>query len=161
LREYQAICEKLTGVTGGREEVMRATIDVLWEALSPTGVSWIGFYTAKPSDDEMLLGPRRDKPACSPIGMHGACGQAFKDKSPLVVRNVASLGKGYVACDPKDVSELIIPVFEADGTPWGVLDADSFDEGSFDEHDAIALRSLLEQVGLSDPAHGKTLPRVV
>ena len=51
---------------------MRAAADTFWEHLSPTGISWIGFYTIEPGADEMLLGPRRDKPACSPIGLHGA-----------------------------------------------------------------------------------------
>ena len=161
MRDYDAIRESLAGPGGSRDDLMRRAADVLWDALSPTGVSWIGFYTARPGDEQMLLGPRRDKPACSPIGMHGACGQAFLDRAPLVVRNVASLGEGYVACDPRDVSEVVIPLFEPDGSAWGVLDADSFDEASFDEHDAAALRSVLEQIGLSDPAHGAALPRVV
>ena len=132
---------------------MRTAADVFWEHLAPTGVSWIGFYTIQPGATEMLLGPRRDKPACSPIGLHGACGQSAATKSTLVVTHVKNLGEGYVACDPKDTSELVIPCIGADGACWGVLDADSFDEGSFSEADARALASILHTIGLtSDPA---------
>ena len=141
-------------VRGGmsREAVMREAVDVLWEHLSPAGVSWIGFYTIEPGADEMLLGPRRDKPACSPIGLHGACGQSATAGTTLVVTHVKNLGEGYVACDPKDTSELVIPCIDEAGVCWGVLDADSFDEGSFDEADARALASLLHGLGLtSDP----------
>ena len=70
--------------------------------------------------------------------MHGACGQAFRSGKPLVVRDVRSLGEGYVACDPRDLSEVVIPVFNADGTPWGVLDADSFDTAAFDNATSTA-----------------------
>ncbi|MEL7483065.1 MAG: hypothetical protein AAFN41_01805 [Planctomycetota bacterium] len=132
-----------------RDKRMALAADVFWEHLAPTGVSWIGFYTLEPGADEMLLGPRRDKPACSPIGLHGACGQSATSKTTLVVTHVKNLGAGYVACDPKDTSELVIPCLDADGTCWGVLDADSFDEGSFNENDARELASILRDIGLS------------
>lgn len=131
---------------------MRAAADVFWQQLSPTGVSWIGFYTLEPGADEMLLGPRRDKPACSPIGLHGACGQSATAKTTLVVTHVKHLGEGYVACDPRDTSELVIPLIEKDGACWGVLDADSFDEGSFDETDAAEMASILHEIGLTTEA---------
>ncbi|MEL6796097.1 MAG: GAF domain-containing protein [Planctomycetota bacterium] len=132
-----------------RDERMRVAVDVFWEHLSPTGISWIGFYTLEPGASEMLLGPRRDKPACSPIGLHGACGRSATTKTTLVVTHVKNLGEGYVACDPKDTSELVIPCVNPDGTCWGVLDADSFDEGSFNENDARELASILNDIGLS------------
>ena len=136
-----------------RPDRMRLVIDACWEHLSRTGVSWIGFYTREAGANEMLLGPRRDKPACSPIGLHGACGQACTQKTTLVVTHVRNLGAGYVACDPRDTSELVIPCIDADGSCWGVLDADSFDEGSFTEADAAALGGILERAGLTMHAH--------
>ncbi len=136
-----------------RDETMRVAADVFWDHLSETGVSWIGFYTLEPGADEMLLGPRRDKPACSPIGLHGACGQSATTRTTLVVTHVKHLGEGYVACDPKDTSELVIPCIDETGACWGVLDADSFDEGSFTESDASELTAILHEIGLTtDPA---------
>lgn len=132
-----------------RDETMREAVDVFWEHLSPTGISWIGFYTIEPGANEMLLGPRRDKPACSPIELHGACGQSATTLTTLVVTHVKNLGEGYVACDPKDTSELVIPLIGEDNACWGVLDADSFDEGSFDEADASELASILHEIGLT------------
>ncbi len=132
-----------------RDERMKAFVDVLWPRLAPTGVSWLGFYSRAPGADEMILKERRDKPACSPIGLHGACGQACLTRTTLVVTDVKHLGEGYVACDPRDLSELVIPLFEASGECWGVYDADSFDTGSFDEHDAERVRELLIVAGLT------------
>lgn len=126
-----------------REARMQWFVDAAWESLHPTGVSWIGFYTGMPGREEMVLAARRDKPACSPIGLHGACGQSFTSRTTLIVTDVAKLGPGYIACDPRDRSELVIPLLEAGGGAWGVLDADSYDVGSFGERDAEELWSIL------------------
>jgi putative methionine-R-sulfoxide reductase with GAF domain len=99
--------------------------------------------------DEMLLDACRDKPACSPIGLHGACGRSWQEQRSLVVRDVRSLGAGYIACDPRDLSEVVVPLFERDGSCWGVLDADSYEVGSFTESDALSLAMLMVEAGLS------------
>lgn len=147
-----------------RDARMRAVVDALWEAFGadgpekrlPAPMSWVGFYLAPgesmdgavAGDDEMVLAVRRNKPACSPIGLHGACGQAHVGREILVVRDVASLGEGYVACDPRDRSELVVPLLRDDGSSWGVFDADSFFEGAFTEHDAHEVWHLLKNAGL-------------
>jgi putative methionine-R-sulfoxide reductase with GAF domain len=125
---------------------MRAAVDLLWDALAGTGVSWIGFY--EPGDDCMILGPCRDKPACSPLGLEGMCGRSFLAREAFVVRDARELDGGYIACDPRDLSEVVIPLFD-DATCWGVLDADSFDVGAFDASDAVALTELMVIAGLS------------
>ena len=97
----------------------------------------------------MILGARRPGPACSPIGIHGACGQALVSRQTLVVRDVADLGAGYIACDPRDRSELVVPCLTAEGQPWGVFDVDSHQVGSFDADDGTACRELLRLAGLT------------
>jgi len=131
-----------------RRAAMQQFVDRAWDALHDGGVSWIGFYLPC-GPDEMVLGPRRDKPACSPIGMHGACGVAYRERRELIVKDVGELGDRYIACDPRDRSELVIPLFEASDECWGVLDVDSFDLGAFDEADLAAFKSLLKQAGLT------------
>lgn len=151
--------------SSGRLTRMRLLVDALWErfgggeARHGRGYSWVGFYlgpgqrmeddgrTVGP--DEMLLGPCRNKPACSPIGLHGACGRAWREHTALVVRDVSFLGADYVACDPRDMSELVVPCFSRDGSCWGVLDVDSHEIGAFTQHDAEALEALLNREGLS------------
>jgi putative methionine-R-sulfoxide reductase with GAF domain len=127
---------------------MQTVVDRLWEHLQDSGVSWVGFYLYVPEREEMVLGPRRDKPACSPIGMHGVCGQAFRDDAARIVRDVKELGENYVACDPKDRSEVVLPIHDARGAPIGVLDLDSFDVGAFDETDVASLQRILAAAGL-------------
>lgn len=154
-RDYDSV---RAPTSGSREERMRAVADALWERFSGAGYSWVGFYTRAPGAEEMVLGPRRDKPACSPIGLHGMCGFGCLERRSVVVRDVRLIGDNYVACDPRDMSELVVPLLEPDGVCWGVLDADSFDVGAFDADDALGLARLLERAGLTAPLGTRAWP---
>ncbi|MGD9690721.1 MAG: GAF domain-containing protein [Phycisphaerales bacterium] len=161
-RDYRPLLERIgpgAGGSGGREAAMRAVVDAIWdefgigsprEGTSSGAVSWAGFYVwSKSSPEEMTLGPRRDKPACSPIGMHGACGRCFSSRRALVVTDVAKLGAGYIACDPRDRSEVVVPCVNPDGSAWGVLDLDSYEVDAFDAFDALSLTRLMRSAGLT------------
>lgn len=145
-RPYQHLLTQIQDLPN-RESRMQAFVDLLWPALSPMGVSWLGFYLK--DGEQLVLGPRRDKPACSPIGLHGACGQSLLQRKTLVIRDVRELGENYVACDPRDQSELVIPCLTDDGTCWGVFDLDSFDVGAFSQGDANGLGMLLRRAKLT------------
>jgi putative methionine-R-sulfoxide reductase with GAF domain len=151
-REYEPIFLALNHVSGDRHRRMREAADTLWRFLKDHAVSWVGFYTLADGGEEMVLGPSRDKPACSPIGLHGACGQALLKKRPLIVNDVRNLGMNYVACDPRDLAELVIPLFDEQNRCYGVLDLDSFERSAFGEHDMNQLRRLMEATGISWPA---------
>lgn len=130
---------------------MRAVVDELWEQLHDTGVSWVGFYIDhpnRPDDRRLELGPCRDKPACSPIGLHGACGQALQARQLLIVDDVRTLGAHYIACDPRDRSEIVVPLIDREGACWGVLDVDSWELNAFEHCDAVGLQNVLRASGL-------------
>jgi len=162
LRDYEAAAAAVQqalarSAAPSLEERMGAVADALWEQLRETGLTWVGFYLHDPTDAlglgataeaPLVLGPHRDKPACSPIGLHGACGACFTSRRTLIVRDVRELGEAYVACDPRDRSELVLPVFH-DGACVGVLDADSHDLASFDERDAQGFAAALTAAGLA------------
>jgi putative methionine-R-sulfoxide reductase with GAF domain len=149
-RPYDAVVGALSA-TGSRDQRMRAVVDALWHALRDHGVSWVGFYIERsraPDEQRLELGPCRDRPACSPIGLYGVCGQALRSRQARIVADVASLGEDYVACDPRDRSEIAVPLIGADGACWGVLDIDSHEIGAFDESDAEGLSRVLRAAGL-------------
>lgn len=146
-RPYSSVSTRLA-TPGDRPAAMRAVVAALWEALHGLDVSWLGFYVHE-GGEELVLGPREPKPACSPIGLHGACGQVFLSRQPLIVRDVRALGANYIACDPRDQSEVVIPCLNADGTCWGVLDLDSHSVSAFDESDVAGLLSVLRVAGLT------------
>lgn len=154
-RDYDAVPLPSRGT---REERMQAVADALWGAFGDRGYSWVGFYTKAPGAQEMILGPRRDKPACSPIGLHGMCGYAWRERRCVIVPDVRAMGENYVACDPRDMAEVVVPLLAKDGVCWGVLDADSYHVGEFTARDALALASLVERAGLSAPLGTRAWP---
>ncbi|MBA4028813.1 MAG: hypothetical protein C0475_06725 [Planctomyces sp.] len=150
-RDYRPLLDRLAPRPGeSRHQAMSRLCDALWDAFASQGLSWVGFYLPDPADPSaLLLGPRRDKPACSPIGLHGVCGRGLTTRRAVVVRDVAVMGPSYIACDPRDRSELVAPCFNPDGSCWGVIDLDSFDLGAFDQADALSVLRLARHTGLS------------
>lgn len=145
---------------------MRSLCDALWEAFGDLGYSWCGFYVYEPDTTgdgpgsrpgEMILAARQPKPACSPIGLGGICGQSWKHRQSVLVRDVRTLeGSGYIACDPRDVSEVVVPMVLG-GECWGVLDVDSYEVGAFDEHDVRGLLNAAQRAGLCDEHEFETI----
>ncbi len=149
-RDFSGIAAGLVP-SGPCQQRMRAVVDALWAALHDKGVSWVGLYLdqpGKPDDQRLVLGPCRDKPACSPIGLHGVCGQALRFRTTRIVRNVRELDDDYVACDPRDRSEIAVPLIDETGAAWAVLDLDSHEIAAFDDSDERGLRRVLEAAGL-------------
>ncbi len=170
-----------------REQRMGVLIDRLWEvfgnpatldrsltgeaAAALRGYSWVGFYFApdcpftdmhgqhlRPSAHEMLLDRRQPKPACSPIGLGGMCGRSYREAVPIVVGDVAKLEGGYIACDPRDRSEVVVPCFDEQGKVYAVLDVDGYAPHDFSAHDAEQLHDLLVRCGLS---RGQAMPPLI
>jgi len=148
-RDYSVILEKAAPTSGDHDGAMRRAVSLLWDAFEAQGVSWVGFYLKALDADEMVLVCREPKPACSPIGLQGMCGRCWKERRSIVIEDVRTLGGNYIACDPRDQSEIVVPMLDADGTCRGVLDADSYDTNAFDEHDAEQMTRLLVKLGLT------------
>ena len=178
--DARAAGEAIAAATSDRTERMRRASDALWalrgddsrdreRSAAGEALSWVGFYEIAPEGNEhgaepgsdMILAPHRDTPACSPIGRHGACGQSCFGNETLVVRDVAALGEGYVACDPRDLAELVIPLVGDDGGRWGVFDADSFGRGTFTEADARVVHGFLHAAGLTFASFADSGLRVI
>jgi putative methionine-R-sulfoxide reductase with GAF domain len=145
------------------EDRLDAFCELAFAALAPTGVSWLGFYRVTESGDAMTLVACRDRPACSPIGLHGVCGQSLRTGRTRIVADVLDLGEAYVACDPRDRSEIVIPLLgPGEQPPPGhpasyVLDLDSFDPGRFSDQDDVLLRTALERAGFVPVETGPAL----
>jgi putative methionine-R-sulfoxide reductase with GAF domain len=155
-RDYDAIASAVKPLASDddRTRVMTAVSDALWEGLRGHGVSWVGFYLDVPDatpQTRLVLGPHRDTPACSPIGLHGVCGQALAAGANRIVHDVETLGASYIACDPRDRSEIVI-VLRDERAVWGVLDLDSHEVGAFDARDEAGLTAVLAAAGLHRPA---------
>lgn len=127
-----------------RQVMMFELVEALWARFAKDPYSWVGFYLLEPDKKSMTLGPRRDKPACSPIEMHGVCGRSALEGRVLIVDDVHALGSAHIVCDPRNLSEICLPVRDAKGAVWGVLDVDSEKLAAFDAEDQRGLERLLE-----------------
>lgn len=130
------------------EQKMEAVTDVLWQGMKDKGLAWVGFYKITDDKKEMLLVCRQPKPACSPIGLHGVCGRAWRERKAQVVSDVHALGGDHIVCDPANLSEAVIPVIEKDGQCRYVLDLDSGELDSFGDEDVKGLELVLKKAGL-------------
>ena len=133
---------------GSAEQKMEVVTNILWEGLKEKGLTWVGFYKITDDKKEMLLICRQPKPACSPIGLHGVCGRAWKERKAQVVADVHALGGDHIVCDPDNLSEVVVPVLEKDGECLYVLDLDSGELDSFGQEDVEGLELVLKSAGL-------------
>lgn len=125
------------------DRMMREVVDVLWDTFAQSPYSWCGFYLLATDGQSLVLGPHRDKPACSPLPMRGVCGRVASTGEAMNVPDVKALGDTHIECDPRNLSEICLPVFNKDARVWAVLDVDSAKPAAFDEMDQRWLEKIL------------------
>lgn len=104
------------------------------------GLNWAGFYFF--DGVELVVGPFQGKPACVRIALgKGVCGTAAQTGTTQVVRDVHEF-PGHIACDSASQSEVVVPLFTADGSLIGVWDVDSPNVARFDDEDAKGMEAL-------------------
>jgi GAF domain-containing protein len=97
------------------------------------GASWTGFYFLK--DGELVVDAYQGPVACLVLERHvGVCWAAIDSNETQIVEDVHAF-PGHIACDESSLSEVVVPVRDANGHPIGVLDIDSRKKAHFDEID--------------------------
>jgi GAF domain-containing protein len=111
---------------------------VLKEAL---GFFWVGFYIAK--EDQLVLGPFQGPVACTRINFaDGVCGHAYTTRETVIVPNVDEF-PGHISCSSAARSEIVVPIFNIDGSVFGVLDVDSDRLNDFSQADREGLTQVI------------------
>lgn len=101
---------------------------------------WVGFYRVMGS--ELVLGPFQGPMACTRIRYgRGVCGTAWAQGCTQVVPDV-ELFPGHIACSSASRSEIVVPLADAAGHIFAVLDIDSSQTDTFDQTD----REWLERI---------------
>jgi GAF domain-containing protein len=107
------------------------------------GFFWTGFYRVV-SAELLRVGPYQGTLGCLEIAFgRGVCGTAAAERRTVVVPDVQRF-PGHIACDARSRSEIVLPVFDAEGKLTAVLDIDSEQLGRFDHSDAAGLEYLLK-----------------
>ena len=101
---------------------------------------WTGFYRV--CGDRLVVGPYIGTVGCLQIEFgRGVCGTAAQRRETIVVPDVNAF-PGHIACDPSSKSEIVVPVFGAEGELIAVLDVDSNRLNAFDEEDRAGLERI-------------------
>lgn len=140
---YAMLKKQLALYTDGetdRTAVLSNASSVITQAFPDA--NWVGFYLV--SGEELVVGPFQGKPAVSRIAYgKGVCGTAWKEEKAQVVEEVSCF-PGHIACDCSSRSEIVIPLRNANGEIWGVLDMDSVLPAYFSEEDREGLEDVMK-----------------
>jgi GAF domain-containing protein len=144
---YQRIREQIADLVTKTDDptAHRATAAAILHHKVP-GVSWTGFYLLK--EGELVVDAYQGPVACQVLEQHvGVCWAGIDRRDTIVVADVHAF-PGHIPCDDRSRSEIVVPIFDADGAVIGVLDVDSRRPDHFDEVDREGYESvvrLLEQ----------------
>jgi len=106
---------------------------------------WTGFYRV--CGDRLVVGPYMGTVGCLQIEFgQGVCGTSAQKRQTIIVPDVNQF-PGHIACDPNSKSEIVVPVFGADGELVAVLDVDSDKLDAFDEEDQRGLEKIVALFG--------------
>lgn len=158
--KYRLLAEQIRSLTEGETDQVAVMANVCAAIHETMGFFWTGFYRVMPKSDvqeteapesagevkELLLGPFQGPVACMHIGYgRGVCGTAWERRSTIVVPDV-ELFPGHIACSSLSRSEIVVPVFAANGEVVAVLDIDSTELATFDDTDRQYLETICKEL---------------
>lgn len=138
--QYTALIPQIRSLLEGETNLVANLANVSAALKEAFNFWWVGFYLVE--DDQLVLGPFQGPVACTRLSRHrGVCAHAWVNKQTTIVPDVDAF-PGHIACSSVSKSEIVVPLFGADGEVWGVLDVDSDKLNDFDAVDATALEEI-------------------
>jgi L-methionine (R)-S-oxide reductase len=143
---YATVAEEIAAVLAGEPNITArmATVAAMLAA-SFDHFFWTGFYVVDPEKrEELVVGPYQGTLGCLRIAFgQGVCGTAARTRQTQVVDDVKAF-PGHIACDSRSVSEIVVPVVDAQGRLIAVFDVDSETPAAFDAIDVEWLEGILQ-----------------
>ena len=142
VEKYKLLLEQIKSLVEGETDEVAKMANIAAVIHAEMGFWWTGFYRVK--NGELILGPFQGPVACMHIAFgRGVCGTAWKQGETIVVPDVEQF-PGHIACSSESRSEIVVPVFNAQGEILAVLDIDSRELGTFDETDKQWLEEIVK-----------------
>ncbi|MCW1956332.1 MAG: GAF domain-containing protein [Roseobacter sp.] len=143
---YDTLAKTLRSLTAGETDTVALMATLVCELHhADERFDWTGFYRVT-EPDLLKIGPYQGGHGCLQIPFsRGVCGAAARTGEVQRVDDVEAF-EGHIACASSTRSELVLPVFNAEGDVIAVLDIDSDQPAAFTQEDAAALESLLAEV---------------
>lgn len=144
--DYPTLAKTLAALTEGETDAVALMATVACEVHhADDRFDWTGFYRV--TGPEMLkIGPYQGGHGCLSIPFsRGVCGAAAREQAVQLVADVDAF-PGHIACASSTRSELVLPIFAADGRLIAVFDIDSDQPAAFTTTDAEALTDILKSI---------------
>lgn len=141
---YDEITPQIEALIAGETDLIANLANIAAVLKEVFGFFWVGFYLRK--DDQLVLAPFQGPLACTRINFgEGVCGHAFTTRATVIVPDVDKF-PGHIACSSAARSEIVVPIFGAEGGVFGVLDVDSDKTDDFTEADADGLKGIVNVI---------------
>jgi L-methionine (R)-S-oxide reductase len=141
---YRALVPQIQSLIAGETNLVANLANVSAALKEAFNFWWVGFYLV--DSDQLVLGPFQGPVACTRLSrQRGVCAHAWVNKQTVIVPDVDAF-PGHIACSSASKSEIVVPLFGADGEVWGVLDVDSDKLNDFDNDDAAALEEIVNLI---------------
>jgi L-methionine (R)-S-oxide reductase len=139
---YNALLPQVEGLLSGEVDLVANMANIAAVLKTAFGFFWVGFYVKK--GNQLVLGPFQGPIACTRINFNkGVCGHCYTTKQTVIVPDVEAF-PGHIACSSDSKSEIVVPVFDANGDVILVLDVDSNQLNDFSEADAQGLEAMMK-----------------
>lgn len=144
--DYSTLFKQLVSLTDGETDTIALMATTACEIHhSDDRFDWTGYYRV--TEPELLkIGPYQGGHGCLQIPFNrGVCGRAAATEQVQIVDDVNSFD-GHIACSSSTLSEIVLPVHNAEGALIAVLDIDSNKPAAFTKNDAEELTKILKAV---------------
>jgi len=141
--DYPALAARIASLTEGETDTVALMATIACEVHhSHERFDWTGFYRVT-EPNLLKIGPYQGGHGCLviPFGK-GVCGTVAQTGRAELVPDVDAFA-GHIACASSTRSELVLPVFDANGRLIAVFDIDSNQPDAFTETDTKELTIIL------------------
>ena len=139
---YAEIAPQIAALVAGETDLTANLANITAALKEAFGFFWVGFYVVK--DNQLVLNAFQGTIACTRIDFDkGVCGHCYTTKKIVIVPDVEAFS-GHIVCSSASKSEIVLPVFGANGEIAMVLDVDSDKLDDFSEVDAEGLQKIVE-----------------
>lgn len=141
---YNELVPQIEALVSGETDLVANLANIVAALREAFGFFWIGFYLKK--GDQLVLSAFQGPVACTRIDFDkGVCGHCYTTRETVIVPDVEKF-PGHIACSSASKSEIVLPVFDANGEVFGVLDVDSDGFDDFSQTDADGLGRIVKIV---------------
>ena len=142
--DYPTLAKTIAALTQGETDAVALMATVACELHhADDRFDWTGFYRVV-APQLLKIVPYQGGHGCLVIPFdRGVCGAAAREGKTQLVADVDAF-PGHIACASSTQSEVVLPVWDGNGTLIAVLDIDSNQPDAFTQDDANALAAILK-----------------